>query len=66
MSARRPPLRYWLNPCDMERHPALVRVGDALAWIWDTLTAGTDCACCLGARVVALVLGTAVITALLT
>lgn len=44
------PLRYRLNPCDYERYRVLAPIGDALAVIWETFTAGTDCPCCLGTR----------------
>lgn len=45
---------YLINPCDMDRHKALVLVGDALAKVYEAFTYGTDCGCCLGARVIAL------------
>lgn len=45
-------LRYRLNPCDIDRDPKLARIGDALAWVWEKFTAGTDCPCCLGTRLV--------------
>lgn len=38
-------LRYRLNPCDIDRDPKLARIGDALAWVWEKFTAGTDCPC---------------------
>lgn len=44
------PLRYRLNPCDYMRFKALAPIGDALALIWTTFTAKTDCPCCLGTR----------------
>ena len=46
-------LRHMLNPCDVDRFEPLSAVGDALALVWDALTHGTECACCLGARLLA-------------
>lgn len=47
-------LKYLFNPCDMDRHPVLKPVGDFFA----LFSAGTDCTCCLGARIFfALVIG---------
>lgn len=42
--------RYNFNPCDLDRFRGLVVVGDALAWLYQTFTRGTDCVCCLGMR----------------
>lgn len=44
--------RYNFNPCDMDRFKAIAPIGDALAFIWDTFTGGTECNCCLGTRLV--------------
>lgn len=41
-----------INPCDMDRYKGLAPIGDALAKIFQWFTAGTECSCCLGARVV--------------
>ena len=49
--------RYNFNPCDLERFRGLVVVGDALAWLFERFTAGTECVCCLGMRVALLTLG---------
>ena len=49
-------LRYLLSPCDVERLPALAPIGDALHGLYQAFTWGTDCTCCLGARVLALAL----------
>ena len=47
---------YVLNPCDTERHRSLVRLGDAMARLWEGFTAGTECPCCLGFRLLAVAL----------
>ena len=49
-------LRYLLSPCDVERLPALAPIGDALHGLYQAFIWGTDCTCCLGARVLALAL----------
>ena len=51
-----PLLRHRLNPCDIDRYPALAPLGDALHGLYQAFTWGTDCTCCLGARVLALAL----------
>ena len=51
-----PLLRHRLNPCDIDRYPALAPIGDALHGLYQAFTWGTDCTCCLGARVLALAL----------
>lgn len=43
---------YAFNPCDIDRKKFLAPLGDTLATVWDTFTAFTDCACCLGTRLV--------------
>jgi hypothetical protein len=55
----RTPLRYRLNPCDTERYRVLAPVGDSLAALYDRFTAGTECACCLGMRLISLIVLTA-------
>jgi len=52
----RPPLKYLLNPCDIDRAKVLAPIGDAFAAIYRRFTAGTECECCLGARVAGLTL----------
>lgn len=47
--------RYNFNPCDLERFRVLAPIGDAAAALYLRLTAGTDCPCCLGMRVGAVV-----------
>lgn len=54
------PLRYLLNPCDMERAAILAPIGDAIYWFYKKFTAGMlnpgdelptyPCPCCLGMR----------------
>lgn len=48
---------YRINPCDIDRHKALAPVGDALAKFYEVMTAGTECPCCLGARLAVLAIG---------
>ena len=43
-------LIHALNPCDYDRYRGLNAVGDSVAWLWNKFTAGTDCPCCLGFR----------------
>lgn len=45
---------YLINPCDMDRYKGLAPIGDALAKIFQWFTAGTECQCCLGTRIVLL------------
>lgn len=42
------------NPCDIDRHPALAPIGDAFYRLWRGFAYGTECQCCLGARLVAI------------
>ena len=58
------PLKFMLNPCDVERHPSLAPIGDALASLYDRFTAGTDCPCCLGARLAGALIAAATLGAL--
>lgn len=51
--------RYKLNPCDVERYGFLAVAGDMLAALWDVFTARTTCACCLGMRLISLIVLTA-------
>lgn len=44
------PLKYRLNMCDIDRYAVLAPIGDAVAKLWQLLTYGTDCPCCLGTR----------------
>lgn len=44
------PLKYLLNPCDYDRHRGLTALGDGAAKLWNLFTAGTECPCCLGFR----------------
>lgn len=53
----KPLLRHQLNPCDVDRFRGLAAVGDALAFLFERFTAGTECICCLGMRLVALAVG---------
>lgn len=43
------PLKYRLNPCDIDRLPKLKPLGGFFA----LFAYGTDCTCCLGARIAA-------------
>lgn len=43
-------LFFKINYCDIDRLPFLAPIGDAVAKVWDGFTAYTDCACCLGTR----------------
>lgn len=47
---------YALNPCMNTRMRILAPIGDAVAMLWDAFTAFTDCACCLGTRLIILTL----------
>lgn len=48
------PLRYRINPCDIDHFDVLT----PLQRFFELFSAGTDCKCCLGARIfLALVLG---------
>lgn len=47
------PLKYLLNPCDLDRHKVLEYLGDGIAAVWRGFTAGTECPCCLGTRLIA-------------
>ena len=48
------PLRYRINPCDIDHFEALT----PLQSFFEFFSAGTDCKCCLGARIfMALVVG---------
>lgn len=58
--------RHCLNPCDLERLRFLAPVGDLLAAFYQRLTDGTDCPCCLGARIVAVAAFAASLAATLT
>lgn len=49
----RTPLKYLLNPCDMDRLPVLALIGTPLVKLWRGFVYGTDCPCCLGARLIA-------------
>lgn len=59
-------LRHKVNPCDIDRYSGLAPLGDALHALWKGFTLGTDCTCCLGARLVALTVVTAGVTVLAT
>ena len=50
------PLRYLLNPCDIDRHRHLTALGDGIASLWHLFTRGTECPCCLGTRLILLTL----------
>lgn len=39
-----------VNPCDIARLRPLAPVGDAMAWLWEKFTWGTECPCCLFTR----------------
>ena len=45
-----------VNACDIARVRVLAPVGDAIAWLWQAFTAGTECPCCLGTRLLAALL----------
>lgn len=48
-------LIHQLNPCDYDRYRGLSAFGDSVAWVWNKFTAGTECPCCLGFRLFAVV-----------
>lgn len=56
--ATQPPAKLYhqLNPCDIDRFKPLAPVGDAAHLLWKLFTFGTDCTCCLGFRLIFLVL----------
>lgn len=58
-----PLLKHQVNPCDIDRHPALAKIGDALALFFDTFfrTPTHDCPCCMAVRI--LILAAAAYTA---
>lgn len=43
-----------LNPCDIDHISILTPVEIFVTWLFIKLTSGTECECCLGTRVVAL------------
>lgn len=47
MSKKRTPLKYRLNPCDFEHYEVLM----PMQKFFELFSKGTDCKCCLGARV---------------
>lgn len=49
-------LFFKVNMCDIDRLQFLAPLGDAVATLWDAFTAFTDCACCLGTRLIILTL----------
>lgn len=51
-----------LNYCDIDRYPGFAPPGDFVAWLWERFTAGTDCPCCLGTRLLLVVATTAAVT----
>lgn len=62
MSILRPPLRYLLNACDIDRHPSLAPIGDWLADFFERRfrIPTHDCPCCMAVRILLLTLaGTA-------
>ena len=50
------PLKYRLNPCDIDRLPALATIGDALAEFFEAAFRRPthDCPCCMAVRVIIL------------
>lgn len=50
------PLYIKANPCDYCRYRILAPIGDGIANLWFGFTRGTDCPCCLGTRLLSLVL----------
>lgn len=56
MTEHRVPLRYRLNPCDIDRDPRLARLGDWLADYFDIHFRNPthDCPCCMAVRVLLL------------
>lgn len=48
----RTPLKYLINPCDIDRAKVLAPVGDVLHKVWKAFIYGTECTCCLGSRLV--------------
>lgn len=54
--AEKTPLKYLLNPCDYDRHRGLTALGDGVAKVWNLFTAGTECPCCLGFRLLSALL----------
>lgn len=52
MPKQRTPLKYLINPCDIDRARVLAPVGDLLHKVWQGFIYGTDCTCCLGSRLV--------------
>jgi len=52
----KPLLKHRLNPCDIDRHPALAKVGDELAAFFDIAFRNPthDCPCCMAVRIIIL------------
>lgn len=61
----RPPLKYLLNPCDIDRARILAPIGDLLAHLQRRLVESTECPCCRATRILAFALTTFVIGLLL-
>lgn len=49
-------LYHKVNPCDIDRFWPLAPIGDAAHLIWSGFAYGTDCTCCLGFRLIFLLL----------
>lgn len=47
--------RHYVNPCDIDRHPALAPLGDALTAVYHATIESTDCPCCRAIRVLVVI-----------